>query len=144
MSTVLSAPQASGASMRTGPSIALGDVIWDRNQTGDTHPYLVTGKDQWSLTLQPLSSHEATHYTTAATIAPGDKTGSYAPWTGCTSYLVGQSQIGAGPIQLSQYQPTMAQGPDGRVYVTGYSNFLIKFRVVGGISADKRKEILGA
>ena len=40
-----------------GSALAVGDVIQDRNNTGDDHPYVVVSKETWTFTLLNCNSH---------------------------------------------------------------------------------------
>lgn len=69
-----------------GSALAIGDVIQDEGNTGDTHPYLVISKTQWVITLRNCTSFE-TSALTLVKVLKEDKTGD-ALWSTKDSFVV--------------------------------------------------------
>lgn len=148
-----------------GSALAVGEVIQDRANTGDEHPYVVVATSTYQITLRNCTSHE-TSALTLVKVKKEDKTGD-GGWSGKDSYVVKSGNTtdlsvyavvpevvgydNAKEMMLMQF-PT----PDGKgVYfdyvetgkivaiprvVNRYSDIL--YRVVGGIKAERMTTLL--
>lgn len=149
-----------------GSALAVGDVIQDRNNTGDDHPYVVVSKETWTVTLRNCTSHE-TSGLTLLKVLMADKTGDVG-WAGKDSYVVKSGdttnlwiyrdtsyQSGFQQVVVPDFVPQVFQTPTGPVtmhvqvgshievhprIIQRYSD--ITFRRVGTIVATRMGTLL--
>ena len=149
-----------------GTALAVGDVIQDSANTGDTHPYVVIGRSAFQVTLRNCTSHE-TSGLTLVKILKEDKTGD-AGWAGKDSYVVKSGnttdlftytvvqEFTGKYVNQEMDVPELRQliGPEGPFWayvpvrqlvtvpqvVNRYSD--IMYRVVGAIKAERMTTLL--